>query len=421
MKPNLLLLLTILSFAAYSQNTDSVKKEPKYDYTYHPKNTDYIIVGNKSKYGVTDTLGQIVIPLKFDYITYANDGLVIVRKDNLESLINSKGVSIIDSAFSKIERFKDNKAIALLSNNSTTLVDTSGKYLFPPIAGHSITECKNGICKIVNLKTDKCGFIDLTGRFTIPCIYDGADYANELVMVKKNKKWGLYSKNNIEIAPIIYENIFSRSHNLFIVIKDDKHGVINAENKEIIACVYSYIYLHEKKYFLAHDDNDNYGVFNIEGKNTIPFEYKFFRTWNDRVFAAKNGKPVILDLETGTTTTVDADAFKTTTDLLFEQWDKQIFIKNNKYGVISIDTVVLVPATYDDLQSIYVSGEFIAKSNGKYGIIDSKETIKQPIEFDKIFLRKEIAELTAKNKKAVYYDLHYRDYDNRIPLSEDKD
>lgn len=404
----------------YIDKNGNIKISIIYDIVYNPCKSNLCIVGIDNKNGVVDSLNNIKIPIEYTGITDANEETFIVEKNKRFAIFGADGNPLTNFDFIDTERYYDGAVSVILPDNSTTLIDLKGNILFTPLKGYRLGNCKKGICAISNVKTGKIGFIDKSGKIIIPCEYDNAEQANELLKLQKNKKWGLYNFNHEAITEIKYEYIFSSVNNLYIV-KDKNWGVINMSGKDIIPITYKHISLHAKKYFITENNEGNYGVFDSSGVNTIPFNYLFFRLWKDKVFAEKSGKPIILNLETGTEITIDADQFKHPEHLLYEKWDKQVFVKNGKYGVLSIENKVLIPSKYDSLQPIYVSGEFMAKQNEKYGIIDSKGNIKQPFVFDKIFLRKEVAELSAKNKKKVYHRLTYRDYDIRFNYENDND
>lgn len=392
-------------------NKDGSEQIPiAYDYIFRSVDSELIIVELNGKTGAIDTLNNIIIPIEYDFITYANEKRYIVKKGKLYAIYSHTGKAITNFDYKDLERYYDNNAVALLPDNTTTLLSTEGKQLFTPLKGYSLTWSKDSLVKARNTATGKYGFITIDGTFAIPCEYEDADYANGLLKLQKNKKWALYNRNNIAVTPFKYEIIIPLSIDLFEV-KEKNYGIIDPSGTEVLPSVYSYIDFHQKKYFIAEDAISNYGVYNIKGQNTIPHDYKFYRIWKEKVFASKNNTPLILNLATGENIPVNAaDSFKPAQLLSFEDWNKHIFIKDGKYGVISIDNKILIPAEYDDLESIYISGEFIAKKNGKFGIIDSGNTIKQPIIFDKIVMRKEHAELIAKNKKSIIYSINYRDY-----------
>ena len=49
------------------------------------------IVSNLDKYGIIDTLGNILLPLRYDNITYITDELAAAREKGLYCLVDTKG------------------------------------------------------------------------------------------------------------------------------------------------------------------------------------------------------------------------------------------------------------------------------------------------------------------------------------------
>ncbi|WP_317501127.1 WG repeat-containing protein [Flavobacterium sp. DG1-102-2] len=380
-----------------------------YDDVYNACDSKLVVVGINNKKGAVDFSNNVKIPIEYNYITDANKDMYIVEKNKRYAVFDVEGKAITGFDFTDMERYYDGAAYVVLPDKSVTMIGLDGKQLFTALKGYNLDIYKSGIAKIRNTKTGLYGFIDKSGNFIIPCDYKDAEYGEELVTLKKGSKWGLYTRGHKAITALRYEYIFPTEHNLYVV-KDKNWGIIDASGNEIIPAIYKHIELHEKKYFITENNDGKYGIFNLSGKNTIPFDYAFYRVWKQKVFATKDNKPILLDIETGKTENVNADSFIKASDAIYEKWDKQVFLKDGKYGVVSIDNQILVPAEYDALDNIYVSGEFIAKRNTKFGIINSKNEIVQPIAFDKAYIRKESVELTVKNKKPIYHSVNYRDY-----------
>lgn len=400
----------------YINKDGSVKIPLIYNYIYSTSKEGLAIIELNGKKGAIDSGNNIQIPIVYDNITAANENLYIVEKNKRQAIANEKGLLITGFDFENIGRYHNSTTIVTLPNKSTSLIDINGKYHFPPINGHRIETYKDSIFTIRELKTNKYGLINRLGTFTTPCKYDNIEFSNDKFIVKLNNQYGVITANNVEISPIHYDLIISEKNNLFITKKENKYGVLNGTNKMILPFIYDYVRLINDLLIVEKESKN--GVYNLEGIEIIPLEYTFHRIWKKKIFAEKENRPLILDLKTGDITFLDADILKPTQDFISEQWDKQIFMKNGKCGIISIDNEILLPAKYDDLQSIYVSGEFIVKQNKKFGIIDSKGNIRQPIEFDKIFIRKEIAELTGKNKKTIHHELKFKDYNSTIEFTD---
>jgi hypothetical protein len=407
-------LFLLFTGLLHAQDFETVKKQlaSKYEYISDLKDNTALVRTKSGKMGAVDSLGTIIILIKYDYITEANEDQYIVELKQKYALFNKDGKPVTDFIFSGIERYSNGTATVKFPDQSSAIINTAGQPLFTPVKNHSlkILDNKDGIYQIKDDKTNKYGLIDSKGILVIPCQYNDTDYVNGLAKVQLNKKYGLYTLDNKEVLPIAYEYIFPVKNNSFICVKDKKYGVSNSMGQFIVPLEYEYIDEVQEKYFAIRDSKGNSGILNADGQTIIPVEYKFYRIWKEKIFAAKDGRPMILDIQNPTEQqAVQADSF-IIEDNYYEDWNKQVFTKEGRYGAVDINGNIIVPATYDDLKPIYLSGEFIAKQKGKYGIVNAKNEIVQPIIFDSIRLIKENAVLTKKGQKTILHYVKYRDY-----------
>ena len=81
--------------------------------------------------------------------------------------------------------------------------------------------------------------------------------------------------------------------------------------------------------------------------------------------------------------------------------------KDNKFGALNYEGKVTIPFEYDELRGIYSSPNFIAKKNGKYGIIDKENTVEKEFIYDRAELVKEVVFLYKNNKKIDSYSVKF--------------
>lgn len=403
-------------------NVDGTEEIPlKYDNLYRFSKTGLIIALNNNKFGAIDSLNNEIIPFKFKNIQYADDNgnYYLAKQSELYAVYNNKGLPITDLKFSDISFFKNNYATVTLPNNSGTIIDTKGNFLFPPIINHNLQFLSETYFKIINNKTKLVGLIDTTGKILVPCNYEDINYANRTVVVKKNNKYGLRSINDTEITPLVYDYIIIQS-GIFQTKQNHLYGAITSSGETILPTIYNIVlFINDDKYIITKKD-EKFGVFSRTGNNIIPLEYNFFRYSDHKIFAEKNSNPVIINLkEPNNITYIKANSFvKDDLSLIYETWNKQIFEENGKQGVISIDNEILIPAEYDNIKAIYTSGEFVVKKANKYGIINYNNEIIKPIKYDKITIKKEHALLEIKNSKNESYNVRFREPNTDLSPNE---
>lgn len=191
----------------------------------------------------------------------------------------------------------------------------------------------------------------------------------------------------------------------YIVKKGDKYGIISEDNQIILRCIYDDIkHFNTDIYIIKY--NDKYALWRRVSSNfnDLPaFSYDELKgTWLERdyskLFIVKMGKWYNLIYE-GNTFVPLLNKY----EYLEDAGDFFIAKKDGKYGMISTYEVEILPFEYEDLQygqkEVYGSvlepgtGIYIAKKNGKYGLIDEKQNVIIPYEYNKIEFSKYKAEV----------------------------
>ncbi len=362
-----------------------------YDNIYRAENDICIVtIGNKT--GLIDKNNKILIPIKYEYLTDANENRFIVKENNKYGFLNLNGNSITKIIYKDVERFYEKKATVILEDNSGTVINTEGKELFKAIKNIKFTNVKNDLLCSYNIKTKKHGVINEFGKVIIPLLYDNVDIIQNNIIVKKRGKYGLLDReNNIKI-PIEYDGIYNRENNRYICTKQKLYSVLNNNNESIIQLKYEDIELVDQKYFFVRNKDSFSGVFDLNGKEILPVEYKIYGNCNGQIFTLKNNSYFIIDIkDIYKKITLDIDGFKDniSTWYFYNECTK-IVIKNNKYGVLNFENKIEIPFEYDDIRKLYFNKGYVVKQNGKYGIVDSGNKIIHNIIYDNIIQQKEV-------------------------------
>lgn len=171
----------------------------------------------------------------------------------------------------------------------------------------------------------KWGAMDINQKTVIPFEYEGLGSAryNDYVRAKKNGKWGLIDKSNKRKVPFEYEDI-----DVLIRPTDNIMG-----------------------FFYKAQRNGKWGLVNEENKVLIPFDYE------------------------------DIDETGSLSDDIRVSFFK--VKKNGKWGLIARkDNKVFIPFDYEELK--IAGSKFVAKRNGKLGVIDIFGKVKIPFEYEEI-------------------------------------
>lgn len=156
---------------------------------------------------------------------------------------------------------------------------------------------------------------------------------NKPIILYKNNKFGCINFNGEVIQDINLEYI-SNFNNGLAIIKKGKFGLIKDNGKIILPLRYDAIYLGKNNKCILKLNNLFYGC-----------KLNDFNNINLKLF--------------------DIDDLYKINDTLF------VYLKNNKFGILTIDNEIIIPNEYDEI-SFQIGNVFIGKKNEKYSIYNLK-------------------------------------------------
>lgn len=262
--------------------------------------------------------------------------------------------------------------------------------------------------RFIDRKNNKFGVTDSSEHVIIPFKYDFITFENQRLIVRKNKLEGLFSLDNKVLIPIAYKFILSGKNDRFILWDSNSMmGLSDVDGKIIIPIKYKGVSsIGNGDFYITENLNNLNGVFDYNGKNIIPEEYKFYTVDNYRIFATKDNKAIILNIQHPESSIYLDEKIKLIETVRhYSSLEKlyQIVKQENKYGIINADNQVIIPIMYDEIKSSQNWRYFIIKQNNKFGLIHVNGTVtKEPI-YDDIELRKEYIVLKRRNSKDEFY------------------
>ena len=235
---------------------------------------------------------------------------------------------------------------------------------------------------------------------------------NIIRFAKKEKKSSDYllTLNYDDARLIMNDKVIG---NLVMVKKDGKYGFMNTKGKKIIPLEYDFalpitaINANGEANVIVKKDK-KYGAINIKNKTILPFEYdKIYQFQFNRVLCFKNNKYQFLNREL---VAINADQYDDAFD--FKPTGVALVILNGKYGLIDSTGKALLPMQYDKVRTFSdISGDryFEVTQASKCGIADSVGNIIVPIQYDKVsFLPYQL--LTGSFRGWDYYSKGKEDY-----------
>lgn len=195
----------------------------KYEYLEYIDNNHFVF-GYRTKYfgeydvGIIDSNEKVLIKPVFYYIQSVNDVYeVTLNKDSImysaggqdvrsvksfHGIYNQEGKEVLPPIYDYI-RWVDDKLIVLSKDNSEALYTKNGEnvtefeYLFIGKFNNSLAAVK---------KEGKCGYLSKEGILRTPVIYDRCtEFMNNKAIINVNGKWGLIDSNGNAILQPQYE------------------------------------------------------------------------------------------------------------------------------------------------------------------------------------------------------------------------
>ena len=390
-----------------SKSPSAIEAAPHFKNGGYSTITELIIIKDGKK-GIIKPNDEVVFPAQFDLIKYSRKKYYLVKKGD------KVGAYVVKNDFK---------------------IPVEFEHITPQLAG-CFTVTKDG----------KHGLIKLSGEAVFPCEYDKIKpYYYDQIMVTKQGKQGLYDKDGKEILPIKYDEIdrLRKDPDLttYYLVKENGRAGIITPASTIVPIKFDHVY--ERNDFFIVTLADLVGLYNLKGEEFLPPSYnQIYHTVNkgtNIMVAEKDGKLGIIDrqgnqhlmgglnaihyirnsenLNSPSTPNKSESFLRVQNEMgkwgVFDEFNPALitpivydrivqkldltkssyFIveKDKKMGVINSKNEMLIPIKYDELNFNFMRPPFtdtqaevkiVAKLKKNYGLIDLKENILVPFEYN---------------------------------------
>ena len=298
---------------------------------------------------------------------------------------------------------------------------------------------KNGFAIVSN--EGKWGVINVKGKQVLPCNYSSVKQVSEnRFIVAIDKKYGVVDSKNKIIIPIKYNPIFALQDNLYTIHDDKKWGVINEDEKLILPFEFDGITsgiatkyereislptgmvrqrLFGKSYYFDKLGNlDKEGVefsIYVEGRSRFLDNPNFFSPLAASTFNGLLNTELKKVIEYDFTEKLQ-NGYKIVgkaiaDDLKLQSFAVPVVLPTKHYlkGIVNANDEIIVPLEYNEISNrgtnlFIVSlnkkenpNDVFANSIHKYGVIDLKNNLLVPVEYDYIQMGAGILVLSKKN------------------------
>src|ERR1044071_7250017 len=282
---------------------------------------EYIVFYDNGKAGLRDDSGKVILPAAFDALGWADGSFSIVnqvtgyRQKGKWGLVNLKKEFITKAEFETVTSVGGDRVIA---------------------------------SRQIKPYTVKYGCIDLTGKITVPFLYDGIKIhgLRAIVFVKNGPKYehGLIDLDDRSILPLKYREIRPIGSRRFSIQDFDRHTALFSENgTQLTEFVIDSISSFKKGNAIIYQ-NFKQGLIDREGTIQVQPEWRELRVTDKGIEGRSNNTWKILDNENEEITSIDADE-------LTVDGTHYLLTLAGKYGVVGETLNKQIDLKYDHLDA----------------------------------------------------------------------
>lgn len=209
-----------------------------YEYAF-PFQEGHASVKRYDRYGMIDTAGNEVIPIKFAEVTSRTNGCsFVVDADNGKiAMYNSKFKQATPFCYDDVMAYSDGFFI-VRRGDKYTFLNAKGKECFGLY--DEVGKFQDGFAMVK--RDGHYGIINNRGRIVLPIEYDNSGFHSSqyyffdgLAMVEKEGKYGFVNTKGDIIIPIIYQSAHRCTEGLIPVKRNGVWGYIDTEGHDAIA------------------------------------------------------------------------------------------------------------------------------------------------------------------------------------------
>lgn len=340
------------------------------------------VVSSRGVFGIIDKIGRLLVPMNYDLISDFEGEFSIVQKKDRFGLINRSGFLILDIQFKDLGWFSESTLFFQNDSSLYGIMGVNGVVLVSP-RFEELGELNQGFARAT--ESGLQGILNAQFEYVIPPEYD--DIKFELptgFRVSKSNKQGFISRLGKVTIPVTNDQMGALSE-----------GCVTIENQFKFK---QYPVFANSSKFDLYDCYDQYQIKSrlIDGKYLICKKSKFYlvdtlgrmskflpyaEVGNVGVWLPvrkeKTDKWGFINRNLEEVSLFEFEEVQRVTDRLF-------LVKiNNKYGLLSTDLGLLIPALYDDIR-VFENQYFLAEINGKKGIFTNQGKMILKTEYDLI-------------------------------------
>ncbi|MFZ6008983.1 MAG: WG repeat-containing protein [Bacteroidota bacterium] len=200
-----------------------VRPEGQIDEIY-PESEGLRAIKSDGRLGFVDSRGRLRIANRYENVKSYSEGLAAARIRGKWGFIDHEDKIAIQPAYEDVTPFKDGYSL-VRQNNLFGLINKTGKQILPVrydsirITGNQINIVQNKLVGLANLQ----------GNILIHPKYNAlVDLNNGYVIVERDGKFGLLTRQGISTIPLIYDGLWHDAiHDQYVALRKSSWGVVS--------------------------------------------------------------------------------------------------------------------------------------------------------------------------------------------------
>jgi hypothetical protein len=362
----------------FSDSLGNLEIECKYDYVT-PFESNYARIVSNGKHGLINRKGKEVIKPEYDTGANVVNGMAYFKKDSLWFYLDTNLTVLFSKKVDGIGYFYGDYAIIIVKNKYG-LINRKGETVLP-------TEY-NDIATVGNtfrLKRDEYwGVLNHKLDTLLPFIYDSLSIDNEAaIFTKTGNRYALRDTNNQLLTKELFMDVGIFNEGLAAVKIDNKWGFINEKGKLKIKPKYSEVSrFSEGK--AAVSINFKWGYIDKAGKELTPIHFAKAYSFNENratvALIGPGSRELNIDGRKVNVYSSDYEFYliddsfakikmKTYPQIDYVNFGIAVFSQSHKQGLLDKEGKILVEAKYSEIQPL---------SNGLYIVTRDSGNIRKP-------------------------------------------
>ncbi len=368
----------------------------------------FILAKKQDNYGIIDFENKTIVNFEWNSISSIDEAnyVIVKNKQDLYGILNILNSKLVMPCIYKNVTKMDQSSSFLVTNfaGQKTLVSLNNQPIFKNWYDEitNVYKRRNFIVK----KSGKYGIIDDQEKVILPLEYNmirSYPYNDGSYLSQNSEgKFGCVTLDGKITLPFEYDQLNDGSgQSILISVKEKKCGIVQVNQglpTEILTCDYDDIRVNQQSFIISK--GGKFGLLDNYGKIIAPLEFDMITIANDRDYsksslyiAQKDNRYVLLNSSGQKITSQSYKSLSKLSELSTEYYSSKtqcikFVADNNKVGVLDFYGQELIPAIYDEIESISKSNIVYRQNQylGLYNYINKKE-IASPT-YDQILLTK---------------------------------